>query len=136
MAKFNVKFSESVYRLLAGIALDREQTMADVVRDEISRSAWLDDELRQGHTILIDRHDGKVVELAFSHQGRLNPAGRPMPPETVPAQAPETVPEPEPKPMAAQKPPQVAASSNVRSWDSNSPQPAQRYQREAAKATG
>jgi hypothetical protein len=79
MAKFNVKFSESVYRLLAGVALDRGQTMADVLRDEVARGAWLDDQLRQGHHMLIDRGKGKIVELTFAHESLLNPAGRPMP---------------------------------------------------------
>jgi hypothetical protein len=79
MAKFNVKFSESVYRLLAGMALERGQTMADVLRDEVCRGAWLDDQLRQGHRVLIERGKGKVTELTFAHESLLNPVGRPRP---------------------------------------------------------
>jgi len=80
MGKFNVKFSESVYRLLAGIALERGQTMADVLRDEVCRGAWLDDELRQGHRFLVDRGKDKVTELTFAHESLLSPVGRPQPP--------------------------------------------------------
>jgi len=84
MAKFNVKFSESVYCLLAGMALERGQTMADVLRDEVCRGAWLDDELRQRHRVLIERGQGKVTELRFPHESLLNPAGRPIPQDATP----------------------------------------------------
>jgi hypothetical protein len=84
MAKFNVKFSESVYRLLAGMALERGQTMADVLRDEVCRGAWLDDQLRQRHRVLIERGKGKLAELAFAHESLLNPAGRPLPQDMAP----------------------------------------------------
>jgi hypothetical protein len=86
---FNVEFSESVFRLLAGMALERGQTIADVLRDEVSRGAWLDDELRQGHRILIDRGHGQISDLTFAHEDRLNLAGRPQ----LPAHATVYVPE-------------------------------------------
>jgi hypothetical protein len=76
MNKFNVKFSESVYGLLAAMASERGQTMADVLRDEICRAAWLDDELRQGHRVLIERA-GTVTEVHFPHVALLDSAGRP-----------------------------------------------------------
>jgi hypothetical protein len=88
---FKVEFSESVYRLLAGMALERGQTIADVLRDEVSRGAWLDDELRQGHRVLIDRGHGQISSLTFAHEDRLNLAGRPG--VNLPARASTYVPE-------------------------------------------
>ena len=44
--------------------------MADVVRDSVSLAAWIDDELRQGHKILVNR--GEIVaEILFPHANRL-----------------------------------------------------------------
>ena len=84
-----VEFSESVYRLLAGMALERGQTIADVLRDEVARGAWLDDELRQGHRILIDRGHGQISSLTFAHEDRLNLAGRPQLPTRATAYVPD-----------------------------------------------
>jgi hypothetical protein len=86
---FNVEFSESVFRLLAGMALERGQAIADVLRDEVSRGAWLDDELRQGHRVLIDRGHGQISGLTFAHEDRLNLAGRPQPPARAIAYVPD-----------------------------------------------
>jgi hypothetical protein len=66
------------------MALERGQTMADVLRDEVCRGAWLDDELRQRHRVLIERGQGRATELTFAHESLLNPAGRPIPQDVTP----------------------------------------------------
>jgi len=88
VTKFNVNFSPHVYRLVGEMAVEREQTMADVIRDAISLAAWVDDELRQKNRILIDR-GGVVTELLLPHAGRLQPSRPTLPdPDGLGAPAP------------------------------------------------
>src|SRR5215467_8012026 len=78
VTKFNINFSPHVYRLVGEMALEREQAMADVIRDAISLAAWVDDELRHKNRILIER-DGVVTELLLPHAGRLQPSRPTLP---------------------------------------------------------
>lgn len=77
MGKFNVNFSDGVYQLVGEMALDRGITMSDVIRDAVSICAWMDDELRTGHKILVDRGNGVVQEIVLPHAMTLHREGRP-----------------------------------------------------------
>ena len=72
---FRPKFFKGVHRLCRNCRREKK-TIAQVVLDEISRGAWLDDELRRGHKLLINRN-GEITELHVPHLDKLNPNGRP-----------------------------------------------------------
>lgn len=89
MSKFNVNFSPEVYKLVGEMATERNQTMADVVRDSISMVAWIDDQLRVGHKLLIQR-GSTVTEILVPYVSLLKPQ-RPVLPEPKVAEPPVPV---------------------------------------------
>jgi hypothetical protein len=71
MPRFNINFSAAAYQLVGEMATERETTMADLIRDVLGMAAWLDDELRAGHKVLIDSGHGDVKQIVFPHAVRL-----------------------------------------------------------------
>jgi len=107
MGKFNVNFSDSVYKLVGETARDHDTTMSDVIRDAVSLLASIDDELRAGHKILVDIGNGNIKEIMFPWARTLKSKRPELP-------APEPIEVPVSRALVSQPAPAVAGTSSLR----------------------
>jgi hypothetical protein len=80
MVKFNLKLSDSTYRILGALAESTDATMADVFREALSIFWWLEKEYRQGNRLMIKRGD-ELTELLIPSLARPSAAALPQPHE-------------------------------------------------------
>ena len=61
--RLNVKFSPEAYAQLQEMARRRGKSISETVRDALSTDLWIEEQMREGSKLLVERRDGKMYTV-------------------------------------------------------------------------